>query len=288
MAKGGGKFSALKFFSFLALIITLQSSEVEAAKIPCGGILKSAGSLSLPVLEQVATQLAYTGPSYRGVFESHITVELTSGGISEFQNVANSLGLKPVLIQLSEGAVAIQPMTSRYLRGEITEVFSTVQKDAANLTERGFKILRTRIEAVITAEGIPQTQADVAQHPKNNYFEFHLKYAVDPRDDEKLLDSISRKYNAIFSSNALKPSSNGLHTKFVTLRIYNSGRTEAEQTFNALRSELKMAGFVATSVLKEYSVYDSDINLDRGWAKIPSSICTAGCIDCPFETITSE
>src|SRR5947207_2833568 len=97
------------------------------------------------------------GQSGRGTFEAHVTVTADDLAASErFRALCGELGVKCVLIELPAGVTRSQPMTSTYHRGELAEVVAEVAALARSLRQGGFEVVRLKLEAVVTNEGVPQ------------------------------------------------------------------------------------------------------------------------------------
>jgi len=79
------------------------------------------------------------------------------------------------------------------------------------------------------------------------------------------LQEFCKKNNAHLSKNSFKLFDNGQQQRFVTLRIYRLGRTNAEAQFDKVVEDLGKEGYAVESKMREYSVYDSNVRLDTGW-----------------------
>ena len=53
--------------------------------------------------------------------------------------------------------------------------------------------------------------------------------------------------------------------RFVTLRAYGVGQREAESMFRALEDAVRKLGVPVSNRLREYTVFDSNVDLDSGW-----------------------
>ncbi|MFT3696159.1 MAG: hypothetical protein QM831_23675 [Kofleriaceae bacterium] len=182
----------------------------------------------------------------RGKFEAHVTVE--SG---DLEALCTELGIGFIGIELASGAHASQPMTASHHEGELATVVDEVNALVAKIGGAGFMILRTKLEAAASTEGVPLTA-----HDGPGYFEFHVK--VRPAGREQDLAERAASVGARLSRNASKQSG-----RFVTMRVYRVGRAEAEAKLEALLVALQ--GFDVTGVVSEFTVYDSRIDLDAGW-----------------------
>ncbi|MFP2909413.1 hypothetical protein ACLESD_31100 [Pyxidicoccus sp. 3LFB2] len=72
-------------------------------------------------------------------------------------------------------------------------------------------------------------------------------------------------HGAHLSRNARKVREDGASERFVTLRVYGLGRANADARFTALLEDLAGTGLTLTQRLREWTVYDSNHALDRGW-----------------------
>ena len=188
----------------------------------------------------------------RGVFEAHLTVETSRA--ADFAALCVSLGVKHVAIELAAGAHASQPMTASYHRGELAAVVAEIDSLHAKILEAGFAIVRVKLEAMLSNDGLPEGG--------DGYFEFHVKV----RDPElERLAAICKRHDARLSRNDRKH-----HERFVTMRVYGAGRIAAEQKLDALLAALTAEGHTVAGVAREYTIYDSRIELDAGWLEPPS------------------
>ena len=86
---------------------------------------------------------------------------------------------------------------------------------------------------------------------------------------EKIVNEVLNKYclqhNAHLSKNAFKKLIDGKHERFITMRIYGLGYKSAQTRFDNLILYLKSKGFKLSQQQREYTVYDTNLNLDNGW-----------------------
>jgi hypothetical protein len=189
----------------------------------------------------------------RGSFEAHLTVEAeTVERRDAFAAACAELGVKCVLIELARGAHRSQPMTSSHHAGTLDEVLHEVEVLRTRLVAAGFAVSRVKVEAEVTNEGVPVDEPG----PPGSYFEFHAKLATG--DDIEALRAICLAKGAHLSNNAIQ---RGL--RFVTMRAYEVGRTEARARFERLLAALSPYELVGTKA--EFTVHDSRLELDAGW-----------------------
>jgi hypothetical protein len=195
----------------------------------------------------------------RGTFEAHLTVDTDRR--AEFEALCAELGVAHVGIELPDGAHRAQPMTASYHRGELADVVVEIEALYAKLVARDFTVVRVKLEALASNDGVP-----VADEPGDGYFEFHVKMRV-PEGEIPRLASIAAQHDARLSRNDRRRDADGVQ-RFVTLRCYHVGRASAEAKLDALVAAL--AGFTVAGTAREYTVYDSRIELDAGWLEPPA------------------
>ena len=203
-----------------------------------------------------------------GVFEAHVTIAATRAGsrddVRRFGRWCEALGVKHVLISLPRGACTFQPMTATYHRGGFVDVRAEVFDLAREIGDAGFDVSRVKIEATGANSGLPQTTHEALRTPKN-YFEFHLKAVLRDESERAALEAVVRPFGAHLSRNARSISADGVEERFVTLRAYGVGQREAESMFRALEDAVRKLGLPVSNRLREYTVFDSNVDLDSGW-----------------------
>jgi hypothetical protein len=233
--------------------------------------------MTLPALSEQDLIDRLRGQPGSGTFEAHVTVQADDLPARErFRALCDQIGVKCVLIELPAGVTKSQPMTSTYHRGTLGDVAAEVAALARALRQGGFEVVRLKLEAVITNEGIPQDDEQARAFPPGNYFEFHVKALLPPGADLDALRQLCRRHGAHLSSNALKLEADGRAERFVTLRVYGVGRQRAEAVFERLMEDLQSAGYALSNRLREYTVYDSNIAVDAGWIDAPPGVGNAG------------
>lgn len=204
------------------------------------------------------------GKRFGGAFESHVTVRLREDQVAPFRQACDDLEVKCVLIELPSGATALQPMTAAFHRGSMREALGEMHELARALAARGFQVVRTKLEALPKNADIPQTD-EAAQQSPANYFEYHVKVVLPMNASFDAVSALVERHGARLSKNANARRSDGSEERFVTLREARRGRPSADARFAALEDELVAAGYTLTGRLREYTVYDSNLDLDAGW-----------------------
>lgn len=136
---------------------------------------------------------------------------------------------------------------------------------ARGLVKRGFAVTRTKIEAHGRLAWTPQTDEEAERGPTTSYFEFHMKLALPAAAD---VGAIARDLEAVgahLSRNAHRGSSDGLVEHFLTVRAHRVGRTTAEERFARVSAAVERAGYAVRNRIREYTVFDTNVALDRGW-----------------------
>ena len=109
---------------------------------------------------------------------------------------------------------------------------------ATRLRAAGFDVTRVKLEAVVTNEGVPDTEEEVQRFPAGNYFEFHVKTTLPAVGaDLEALRARCERHGAHLSRNARKVREDGASERFVTLRVKGLGRLNADARFKALRKK---------------------------------------------------
>ena len=223
-------------------------------------------SPTLPEQQLLQTLACCSG---HGTFESHITIAADATCVNPFRTTCANLGVKPVLIELSHGESASQPMTSAYHRGDLQTVAQEVATLATRLREAGFAVNRVKLEAVATNTGVPIHDDEAAQFAPDCYFEFHLKLLLAVETDLTPIQAICDRFAAKLSRNAFKQRADASIERFVTLRVYHAGRHTAYRELDRLSAALHDAGIRIANTVREYSLFDSNTALDAGWIDAP-------------------
>lgn len=212
----------------------------------------------LPFLE-LAAELRGTG--FDGVFESHVTVAACDE--AAFAETCDELGVKALFISLPQGKTPRQPMTGAHHRGPLHEIMLVVHELARALVKAGFEVIRTKIEAVGPHRDLPQTDAEAAAAPRSNYFEHHAKVVLPSAESEPAIAAAFAGLGAYLSRGAAR--SDGVELRFVTLRSWGLGQTSADARFDRVLALAAELGLPLRNRLREYTVYDSSLEVDAGW-----------------------
>ncbi|MEU8513806.1 hypothetical protein AB0C76_19780 [Kitasatospora sp. NPDC048722] len=209
-------------------------------------------------------------PALSGEFEVHLTVE--PGAVDALAEWAAANGLTYTHILLARGAAVSQPMLNLRASGTLDEVAAAAARTARRLTDAGFAVLRTKVEAAPWADGVPATDGEAAQHGPGRYFEHHVKLLLVPGEDTTRLAALAVRHGAHLSRNARRVRADGLREQFVTQRCRLVGLATAGRRLAALLGELAVDGREVVSVEREFVAVDSAEALDSGW--ITRTQCT--------------
>lgn len=221
-----------------------------------------------------------------GTFEIHIFVtpldpspEKAQAFTTACRGDGETPRMKGLLLNLDyegRGFVGVL-QSSRYVRGTLEEARLGADEDARILVEKGFEVVRKKIEAVATSDGVPVTANDAKWSPADRYFEFHLLIdgKTGPISNENVasLRTIAREMSARLkqpvplSYNALKPAQ-----RFLNLRARGCGLDDAMVHVRSLEQQVGQTGVLSVvKVISEYICFDDNRALDNGWLEpLPS------------------
>ena len=212
-----------------------------------------------------------------GVFEIHITIDPENNFVKLLQfakKMSKTTNLK-IVFAVSE-VKNNQLMIGHFTRKNTEkEAIQTAKQFEADMIAFGIKVLRVKIESHNTGT-VPLTKKDYVKfydYLKTKYegqcgkpyFEFHVKignntinenYMQALENDIKYFKSVAISYN-LCSSNC-KP--------LLTVRVYDEGYQMAQKYKDEVLDSLKLKGYVFEDKIQtEFSIYDSNSNLDNGW-----------------------
>lgn len=229
--------------------------DVVAAEEPHPGKASTRHRISVPPRKETR---------FHGQFEAHITVDTDNP--EYFCTTCEALGVKSILIELSEGVEPNQPMTESRHCGDLNVVRAEVDGLAQQFHEAGFAVRRRKIEAAYNAQGVPEQDEDTRGLPPSCYFEYHVSIRLANAEQLRMLQQTAAQYGAQVSRNARrKDSDDGSEVRFVTMRAYRVGRQTAEERYLSLVQALQEAACEITGERREFTVYDSNLDLDKGW-----------------------
>jgi hypothetical protein len=165
--------------------------------------------------------------------------------------------------------------SSRYFNGRDTEtVLKETFKDGKWFADRGFQLLRHKVECITTAKGVPQDD-DWKEYPKR-YFEFHIR--VNCKDDDpdaiiteaevEWLKEIAKQYTAEFKTPVPLSYNNTQEHKqrYLNLRVANCGAAYARECAEKIKHAVQQSEKLKwVKTISEYVWYDDNRDVDSGW-----------------------
>jgi hypothetical protein len=211
-------------------------------------------------------------PEYFGEFEVHVTVQLVDpASRNRFQDWCAHHQCKPVHIMLAQGEHAEQPMATWWRsRTSLTSVLVEARILEADLQSAGFSVVRIKVEAGLRNQDIPPLDTEVNAHVDSNYFEHHIKLLRDRTASSDRLLGVCVNQSAHLSRNARRDRTHGKEERFVTVRSYRMGQEASFRQLRQLLDSLNEIGEQVLEVDSEYCVFDSNLDLDRGWLPLPT------------------
>lgn len=210
-----------------------------------------------------------------GLFEIHVFVLPLDPPPEVVQAFRAACGghMKALLLNLDyvgKGFVGVL-QTSRYVKGDVASARAAAAADAAVLRAAGLEVIREKVEAVATCEGVPRDAADAERSPPDRYFETHVLIdrpagVIDDADVASLRDiaaDLSRRLATPvpLSYNALKPGQ-----RFLNFRARGVGLDVVADRLRALEAAVaNIDGLVVKKVIAEYICFDSNRAVDDGW-----------------------
>ncbi len=163
--------------------------------------------------------------------------------------------------------------TSRYVEGDLDHAIRSIHEDAAMLRAAGLEVIREKVEALASDDGVPKCAADAERSPSDRYFEFHILIDGDERalseDDMVSLRGLSREFSerlrapVPLSYNTMKPSQ-----RFLNMRARGVGLDAASAPVRELeRSIAERGGLKVKKLIAEYICFDTNRDVDNGWTE---------------------
>lgn len=203
------------------------------------------------------------GLGIEGPFELHVVIEVADEPLLQRWLLGVGKGYQLINPKLTGfcafyGEHPIHLMLSCFIASP-QEYVSTTNAVVVSIRECGIRILRVKLESNLHAKGVPRTVNG------NEYYEVHIKVPItDGLVQWDALAKLCRPFDAhLFINNRSK--SQGTHA-IVTVRRHNTTYETSDAHFTGLVGTIASTGqFPVTSVRAEYSFYDTNTELDRGW-----------------------
>ena len=200
-------------------------------------------------------------------YEIHITVK-SDGEIEHFKEACALLEVKPLLVQLSNGEVPDDVMTSSSITCTPSELRDECVRILVGLEAMSWNTVRCKIECAPFHEKVVDlTKVDILPF---QYFESHIPVIMGPEqteDDWRRLRVLAEMYTCHMSANAFKVQDD-TRTIMLTFRstLFNA------DTFSLVVT--KICNFLATCSFKaekpvvEFAIFDSNRAHDNQWIGI--------------------
>jgi len=205
-------------------------------------------------------------------YEMHISIKnpgINSFGINLIDNFivdCKELGVKPIVLDLENSGENVMKdiMTSSHFFGNNLEAYIESNRIKEHILEKGYEVLRVKIETVPWHPAAPVTAND--KMPKDCYFEAHIGCIISLEEKNKL-QNLAKSFNAHLSKNTFKKIEDGKFVNMVTLRNYDCTcdwfTSEVERFKNLLNKE----NVLFEKVEIEFCIYDTKISHDYLWLK---------------------
>ena len=215
------------------------------------------------------------GVRYPLPYELHVTVAQAANA-DAFRAHCTELGVKPIFLDLQNRAsqsVLVDVMSSSVYFGDNQGALAELERISCGLGERGYEVVRRKIETVPWHPSAPSGADGVDTMPPGGYFECHLNVLVSPVDEDdrdqqlSALGRLAAEHEAHLSRNVFKRFGPNGFTVMMTLRRYEGQREAFEAQRDALAGALSSAGFTVAKLITEFSLFDSRTGHDASWLK---------------------
>lgn len=205
--------------------------------------------------------LQSTNEDKKDIYEIHITVDPTNYNyvkLLSFIDQYTEYKLKPVFAVSSVSNN--QYMLSAFIRNTEDEAINKANYISLLLENDKIKVLRIKVESHSISK-FPLTIFDLKT---NSYFEFHVKVIVGNNTYERLDEDVAKYLGVGVSYNLCSKNLKPL----LTIRVYNKGFKYACDHKDIILEELKDKGYqFDLKIQQEYSIYDTNVMLDKGWLR---------------------
>lgn len=191
-------------------------------------------------------------------FQFHVTMSDFSVKEKEtFVKICEKEEIKPLLIKLPQGIYLKQPMYTKLIKQKSLEN-SILEIEKTNSIFKLNNFYPIRIKSEVNAEDSDYFNKTYLPN-FTPYYEWHCKILA---ENISLITNICKKYDGHLSENSLEENQN---KKFITVREYGAKE-------NFYKNVSKMYNTLIEHNIKifkqkfEYCIYDTKIDLDKGWA----------------------
>jgi hypothetical protein len=202
-------------------------------------------------------------------YEAHVTIASSAEAIDGDFARAKALGARCdarwLHIVLDAGAHRSQPMLTARAGPTLREAHQRARRLATALASEGLEVVRVKIEGDLACDELAKDDDGRASSAAGRYFEHHTKVRLrDPRE-RSAAEAIAKRHDARASRNAFARDRDG-EERFFTLRQRDVLSAVAVERARQFDEALSDAGLVVLTRQSEYVVFDSRIELDRGWS----------------------
>lgn len=197
------------------------------------------------------------------LYEIHITVR-SDGEIEQFRECCAELEVKPLVVQLANGEVPDDVMTSSSIRCTPSELRDECMRILIGLEVMGWRTVRCKVETP------PFHNKVVGLKPEDilptQYFEAHLPVRIANAQQHRNLSVFCKAFGIHMSANAFKVNDD-IRTVMATIRSTAWDAAEFKRNVDAAVTILtEMKCDVETPVV-EFAIFDSNRSHDDEWIK---------------------
>lgn len=201
-------------------------------------------------------------------YEIHVTVNAENGiDVEQYKKDCKNIGVKPILLELQNqsGSIVMDDvMTSSKIYGNNGEAFDEMKRISNSLKEKGYNVIREKIEASYWHQKAPFKEDGDRIMPEGCYFECHFNVLC---DNEKMaeLSRIAKENNCHLSKNIFKKLDDNTFTIMLTYRSYTDMYEDFENNINTIKNILTSSNFKVEKEIVEFSIYDTKLAHDSKW-----------------------
>lgn len=213
-------------------------------------------------------------PNVQNTFECHIfclPLDPSDAEKERFVEACNAVGLKALCLGLDyvdKGVVNVLQSTKYYKCDDVHTSVGYMLRDAEALEEHFGNVARLKLEAVAANPGVPQSDEEAQAMPGDTYFEYHIKIRGEPSpENDATLKALAAELTDELGIK-IPFSCNNMGTKnqrFLNARTYGLGYPESSAVVDRIVEAIEARGFEISKVIREFIVFDTNKELDRGW-----------------------
>lgn len=194
----------------------------------------------------------------------HLAEDYKYFDTKSFKSDCEDIGVKPIVIELEKKSDIIMHdvMTSSCIITDNAGAYSECNRISKELTQRGYKVIRKKIETVPYHPAAPSMLSD--KMPKNCYFEAHIGCVISAEEKEQL-QMIATCHGAHLSKNFFKKIEGGKFVNMITHRSYSGNYDLFLKELEELKKDLTNHNFQFEKVITEFSIYDTNVSHDFLW-----------------------